>query len=218
MLIPTCQDGDAVLGMSKVPFDQKSYPGLASYYKHPTAKEVRGVVGDQVWEDYLVFAFVRNPYSRIVSWYTYAQHLWESQNWGRRKLPWLYKMLGKPGKWNKGVVKAFLETDSFPEFLRHSGSLEHGWRSPQVDWLRTPENSGLEGIDYVGKLESIETDLAEVSNLIGIPTPEIEKHNASSKRPYRSFYEGQEDIRIVQERYALDFDLLGYSRTFDELK
>ena len=41
---------------------------------HASAKRIRHIVGDIIWNEYFKFTFVRNPYDKIVSQYHYNRH------------------------------------------------------------------------------------------------------------------------------------------------
>ena len=55
----------------------KSIMGQSSYefYNHMPAKEVKSYVHESVWQSYFKFAFVRNPFDKVVSGY-----FWFNQN------------------------------------------------------------------------------------------------------------------------------------------
>ncbi len=41
----------------------------ARYYNHMPSREVKALVGDDVWKDYFKFCFERNPFDRVISLY-----------------------------------------------------------------------------------------------------------------------------------------------------
>jgi hypothetical protein len=46
-----------------------AFPSIAGYYAHMPARQVRGMIGEQVWRSYFKFAVERNPWDRQVSNY-----------------------------------------------------------------------------------------------------------------------------------------------------
>lgn len=58
----------------KVPTEiKRRLPGIAGYYPHMTARQMRSVLGPDVWNTYFKFAVERNPWDRQVSNYFHRQ-------------------------------------------------------------------------------------------------------------------------------------------------
>jgi hypothetical protein len=58
----------------KVPTEiKRRLPGIGGYYPHMTARQVRSVVGREVWDSYFKFAVERNPWDRQVSNYFHRE-------------------------------------------------------------------------------------------------------------------------------------------------
>lgn len=216
-LAPHCGWKDQILGSTEFGAGiESAYKKKFGLEKHSTVRDVISTIGEEVWSEYFTFTFVRNPFSRIVSWYTYAEKIFNNQNFLRRQLPWLYELLGKPVKSQVPIVRAYLDSDSFSQFVRHDGCFGDDGTKPQVDWLREDEEVSRISVDYVGHLESIEDDFEEICGRIGIEAS-LPHQNVSNTENHSIFYRSQKDVQIVLDRYDLDFDLLEYEKTHANL-
>lgn len=154
--------------------------------------------------EYFSFVIVRDPYTRALS--TFLQKL------GKRQ-PEKYKTI--PGSGNDSR-EGFLD---YLRFLEEGGLYvdRHFW--PQVDLLYQP----VEQYSYVGKLESLVTDMRHILSLNKIEqvyadklsSPhELEKDNksriTSAKNSLEKYYT-EEAKSIVSRLYSLDFKCFNYS-------
>ncbi len=55
------------------------------YYAHSSAREIRKIIGEEIWNDYYKFCFERNPWDRVISYYYFILH--ERQRRGRTTPP-----------------------------------------------------------------------------------------------------------------------------------
>lgn len=133
----------------------------------------------------LRFTFVRNPYSRVLSAY-----------------------LDKVTTGEKAQ-----NLSSFTEFCRFLDSgglhLNAHW-APQSSLFLMPFHE----FNFVGKMESLQSDMIELANLLGFPPPN-ENHRAgprptNASKLFDDHYT-EEARKIVTRLYRSDFELLGYS-------
>jgi len=144
------------------------------------------------FDSYFKFAFVRNPWDRVVSAYAYlidggGQNEYD-EKWGR-------------------TLAAY---DGFEAFV--TGWLTPGNVREQIHFLPQhefvcTEGSAL-GVDFVGRFERIEQDFESVRKKLGIGGA-LQHLNASKRQRYASYY-NPKTIGIVADVYQKDIELFGY--------
>jgi hypothetical protein len=177
---------------------------------------------DKQYRDYFKFAFVRNPWDRLVSCY----------------LDKIVRNELSP-KMEASAVSAGVEYYAnmpFAEFVEavHQISDENANTHFRSQYLTVCGPDGEPMADVVGRFESLREDFARVAEEIGVPGLELpERHPKSlSKRGslhYREFYDerrksvskrGSRHYRelyderlqsLVHERYVKDIETFGYS-------
>ena len=141
---------------------------------------------------YYKFAFVRNPWDRLVSSYVF---------------------LMKGGMNEVDAKWAEKNLSHYPDF----GSFVRGWVNEENinTWVHfRPQHyficdeAGTIMMDFVGRMENMETDFAIVAKRLGC-TRRLEKVNITRQDHYSRYYDG-ETREIVRRVYAKDIELFGY--------
>lgn len=141
-----------------------------------------------------VFTFVRNPFDRLVSAYSW--------------------IIQQDTKVNLKAIEWRKHTDPYKSFEKFVvGEIGEG-KGLGVMHLRTQHSWIADGklmVDWVGKFESLQGDVARLCGEMGWPVVRLGKWNSSvNRKDYRSYYT-QETAAIVAKAYEKDFELGGYS-------
>lgn len=157
--------------------------------RHLTCREAIELVGRQDWDRCYTFAFVRNPFAKIVSSYNY----FTMKNY--------HSMRDKPLSFESWVSKTYgPEKDPFYY-------ASEKWFQPQMGWLKDDRNEI--SLDKIGRFENLETDFREISRHLGIDVP-VPHLNKSKKVDYRTFY-NDNTYEIVRSWHQEDLDYFGYT-------
>lgn len=141
---------------------------------------------------YFKFSFVRNPWNRLVSTYFFLAR---------------GGMDAADARWASQVLPAY---SGFGDFVRR-------WVDEQnvQTWVHfVPQHqfvcdaSGAVMVDFLGRMESIETDFARVAAKLGC-TAELKKVNTGNQEHYSHYYD-DETREIVRRVYRRDIELFGY--------
>lgn len=157
-------------------------------WKHSTLSDIAGVVSDQEIADYFIFALVRNPWDRAVSYY----HWLRDQTFAHPAV---------------GLAR----THDFSGFLNHPQTQTSFRLWPYGAWMRT--RAGVERADCFIRLEHFAEDIAAVDAHLGFPL-RIDRINASRReRDWRGYYSA-DDAALIAECSAEDIARFGYG--FDD--
>jgi len=159
--------------------------------EHKTAREKMQQLGRKEWSRRFSFAFVRNPWDKVVSQY-YFRTTTNQTELGKNPIPF-----------DEWVKRTYGEQD--PEYYDKPKMFQ-----PQVDWLIDSE--GKIAVDFIGRFENLSADFEEVSTRLGIEAtlPHFKKSNRRAIRNYRGCY----DIstrEIIADWFAVDIKEFGYS-------
>lgn len=148
---------------------------------HASAERLRRVYSPSCYDDYFSFAFVRNPWDRLVSYYHYVT----SRDHHHR---------------NRLVAKL----PTFADYLDYEAR-----RGKSVQSKLLTDRSGKLLIDFVGRFENIERDFQAICRRIGV-SASIPHHNCSTHRDYRTYYDDR-TIEMVARHWREDIERFGYT-------
>ena len=161
---------------------------LGMPFQHRTALEFIDLVGPERWDRCFTFAFVRNPWERVLSHYRYRV---------------------KTNQTGLGTVQI-----SFGEWVRRTYGDQDPryWDQPrmfmaQSNWLCDATGDVL--VDFVGRFERLERDFAEVCRRLGRKT-ELPHLKPSGPRNHYAAHYDAESRAIVADRFAKDIERFGY--------
>ncbi len=177
--------------------------------KHSPACLIKSVVPESIWDSYFKFAFVRHPVDRVTSLYHFTSRMvGERESWSFRQRWWHLTPAGgrgDPRKWAAG--RAFLETNSFSEFIRHPLVRDDPGMKPQSSFVY--DDQGQLMIDFVGRFEQLDQDLGTILRNIGLPPRDVPWKNASNAEASREVA-SKDDCAFLQTIFREDFDRFRY--------
>lgn len=142
------------------------------------------------FEDYFKFAFVRNPFDRLVSC-------------------WLNKVVGRKKNTFGVNHETWQEMQTLSGFIDYVETLD--LQTCNVHLRSQSSLIDLSVIDYVGRMETFSADCREVFNLIGVELNTLESKNKTKSRTRYQDYYNEDDVQRVYKLYQKDCQIFGYS-------
>jgi hypothetical protein len=177
------------------------YPKTGSYQGpgHTTLRQYALIFREQEFRRYFKFTFVRNPWDRLHSAFTYL----------------------KQGGWNQ-ADRAWAEAnlagiDDFESFVCRwlpAVDVERSWIHLQPQYLFLRLQGDRPSVNFIGRFETLESDYQAVASRLGVRA-ELEHLNKTRRsQRYRDAYT-DEMKEIVANVYRKDIELFGYE--FDHI-
>ncbi len=171
---------------------------------HDQARYAKAALGP-AYGTYFKFAFVRNPWDRLVSWYSMIV----------QKAPRLTPAeAARPdSRHNRLWHYVLSNSNTFEEFIRNCTATiddidgRKSFCSNQLDYVTDEEGRMI--VDEICRFESFDADGGRMLARLGIPAV-LPKDNPSEHRHYTEYYTA-ETRDIVAERYRRDIEHFGYT-------
>ena len=158
--------------------------------KHAGAAEIRRGLGDDMWNNYFTFAFVRNPWELMVSSYE-----WWLQN-------------AKEHAVRRTQASRVERMDDFAEYIRYvCGPKRNSIWGNYVFDLTSEDGAVI--VDHVGRFESMAKDWDIICSKIGVVGPSLERLKATDRHPYQAYYTA-ETRELVAHKYVETISTFGY--------
>ena len=167
-----------LLSRARLEWDYRDYVFRA----HESILSARRRMPRETFADYFKFAFVRNPWERLVSEYEF--------------------ILGKPRHARHKGVKAL---GNFPAFIQMQIPRRDAY---QLNMLC--DRKGRLLMDFVGKLENLDRDWQTVCERIGIAHRVLPHENATDRKPYQEYY-SEATVKLVAKHWAREIEMFNYS-------
>jgi hypothetical protein len=148
------------------------------------------------------FAFVRNPWDRLVSAYAYLTEGLETRSTSGRD-----RRFAETTLLHAGDFTAFVLALENRRYRRQVMEYDH-FRT-QSDWVCLP-GQREHAMDFVGRFERMEEGMEEVCVHLGLPQVALTRERTSTHAPYREAYTGRTRT-IAAEVYAEDAARFGYA-------
>lgn len=148
---------------------------------HISCLQAREALGEEIWNNYFKFAFVRNPWDRYISFCAFMHR--KNPKFQRTPELFLRRMIEKPEIQQRILFR------------------------PQAELLCDEQNEIM--LDFVGKHESFQQDFDHICEQIGVPSSLLENVNASQHKHYKDYYNSQL-IERVRQFYQLDIQAFSY--------
>ncbi|WP_170362629.1 sulfotransferase family 2 domain-containing protein [Ruegeria arenilitoris] len=149
---------------------------------HVRIDEVVDKLGQEIFDDLFSFTFVRNPWDRLFSTYSYT--------------------LSNPRHWNHSFAKSLVDFSAFAEW--HCGRGNIPFQSEFVF-----NRSGQKLVKYVGRFETIEDSFQEICEQVGIECQLPRFNTSRNTNSYREAFTPQ-TRDLVHRTYAKDIEAFGY--------
>lgn len=157
--------------------------------KHWTYKECIDNYGEETWNSYFTFSFVRNPWDRIISWIFYSNRM-ESDPTGKVLQPHQQHLPDEYVRIKLKNPKPYWVKNTYTSLLGIKPNKKHK-------------------LDFIGKTENMKNDLNFIRDKLKIQK-DIKILNKTKHRKHYTEYYDDNTMRLIGELFKDDIEYFGY--------
>ena len=182
------------------------FPDTRTWHgRHGRALDALAEMESTVWQQYYSFAFVRNPWERMVSWYAMIEE-------AKKNLSFFKRLKKKPFRselWNYAID----HSNDFESFLENCTATifdlgcHKSFIFNQIDYLT--DKNGHVIVDFIGRFENLAADTDQVFKTLNLESVRLPKLNQGQHSHYSRWY-NEKTRQLIEERFARDIVQFGY--------
>jgi hypothetical protein len=162
---------------------------------------IQGIESMEPFGAYFSFAFVRNPWSRMVSSYSYMKQVGINRSLD-------ISVDHKTLEARERIINELGCDYGFKDYLLYRQRYSDISPLNQSDYIC--DSSGKLLVKFVGRVESAEDDLQKVYNHVGLGRASLPTVNKSDHADYRELYD-DETREMVADMNRVDIEKFGYA-------
>lgn len=171
--------------------------------RHCVVSDVRVAIDDNIFKNYKKFSVVRNPFDRMVSWYSMFKQ--KAAEIDASSQPSGFKAMGD------GVMaEVNRNADSFKAFLmlprNHESGLFERFYVNQLDYI---SENGRILTDKILRFENLAGDFNTLAKEIGFKAELPHVNKSAREKNYRTYYDDMTK-ELMFQRFKKDFEYFGY--------
>ena len=157
---------------------------------HTSASDYVKQNGQEIWQEYFTFSFVRNPWDWFVS-----NFFWDLFQYERAKSE------NRPIKYRR----QFIVNDCGSDFSTY---VKKGAERP--DWfVFTQVTDFIGNPDFIGRFENLESDVKSICKKLNVDYKDFPYENKTNRTKYTDYYDN-ETANIVYNLFKKDIESLNY--------
>ena len=178
-------------------------PSASTWYNHMSARRIRDLIGQDIWDRYFKFTVVRNPFDKLISGFFMAENAKRKYSYTQRLKASAKQILDRGNPIDR--VKGKTGIERFRCWIQKGGAI-----NDRDKYLI----DGQECVDYFIRFENLHEGIKHVCDHLSIPfeparIPEFKKGKRHHRIQIRDYYD-HETAQIVQKIYAWELERFGY--------
>lgn len=153
---------------------------------HAKANDIKKILGQELFDNFFKFAFVRNPWSKELSDYEYIKRHSEHPV-------------------SNMIHSKSLSLEQYLEWKIQQKNKQ----SPQLSYIADDHNNVL--VNFIGKVENIDSDLKKIAKLTNLEIGNIKRLNTANKFLDYKYHYTSNSRKLVEELHKNELNMFNYS-------